>query len=87
MGTTRFTAEVDSETLARAREILNTEQITLDETLQEMLSHIVSHDTAPCFKCGEPNAETLQAMAEAEAGDLITSDTIADLFTDLNEED
>ena len=36
MGTTRFTAEVDSETLARAREILNREQITLDETLQEM---------------------------------------------------
>jgi antitoxin component of RelBE/YafQ-DinJ toxin-antitoxin module len=87
MGTTRFTAEVDSETLARAREILNREQITLDETLQEMLSHIVSHDTAPCFRCGEPNPETQQAMAEAEAGDLITSDTIADLFTDLNEED
>ncbi len=87
MGTTRFTAEVDSETLARAREILNREQITLDETLQEMLSHIVSHDTAPCFSCGDPNPETLQAMAEAEAGDLITSDTIADLFTDLNEED
>ena len=87
MGTTRFTAEVDSETLARAREILNREQITLDETLQEMLSHIVSHDTAPCFRCGDPNPETLQSMAEAEAGDLITSDTIADLFTDLNEED
>ena len=87
MGTTRFTAEVDSETLARAREILNREQITLDETLQEMLSHIVSHDTAPCFRCGDPNPETLQAMAEAEAGYLITSDTIADLFTDLNEED
>ncbi len=87
MGTTRFIAEVDSETLARAREILNREQITLDETLQEMLSHIVSHDTAPCFRCGEPNPETQQAMAEAEAGDLITSDTIADLFTDLNEED
>jgi antitoxin component of RelBE/YafQ-DinJ toxin-antitoxin module len=87
MGKTRIMAEVDSETLARAREILNREQITLDETLQEMLSHIVSHDTAPCFRCGEPNPETQQAMAEAEAGDLITSDTIADLFTDLNEED
>ena len=81
MGTTRFTAEVDSETLARARarEILNREQITLDETLQEMLSHIVSHDTAPCFRCGDPNPETLQAMAEAEAGDLVPADTIAGL--------
>ena len=87
MGTTRFTAEVDSEILARAREILKRDQITLDETLQEMLSHIVTHDAAPCFKCGEPNAETLQAIAEAEAGEMLTAGTIADLFTDLNEED
>ena len=84
MGTTRFTAEVDSETLARAREVLNREQITLDETLQEMLSHIVSHDTAPCFRCGDPNPETPQAMAEAEDGEMLTADTVAALFTDLN---
>jgi antitoxin component of RelBE/YafQ-DinJ toxin-antitoxin module len=87
MGKTHFTAEVDVEILAKATEILKRDELTLDETLQEMLSHIVSHDTAPCFRCGEPNPETQQAMAEAEAGDLITSDTIADLFTDLNEED
>ena len=87
MGKTRFTTEVDSDILARATEILKRDQLTLDDTLQEMLSHIVTHDTAPCFRCGEPNAETLQAMAEAEAGDLLTADTIADLFTNLNEED
>ena len=87
MAKTRFTAEVDSETLAKATEILKRDQMTLADTLQEMLSHIVAHDTAPCFKCGEPNAETLGAMAEVEASDLITSDTIADLFIDLNEED
>ena len=87
MAKTRFTADVDSEILAKAREILKRDQITLADALQEMLNHIVTHDTAPCFKCGEPNAETLEAMAEAEAGDLITSDTIADLFIDLNEED
>ena len=87
MGKTHFTAEVDAEILAKATEILKRDQLTLDETLQEMLRHIVAYDTAPCFRCGEPNAETLQAMAEAEASDLITSDTIADLFTNLNEED
>ena len=79
MGKTRLTAEVGSETLAKAREILKKEQVTLDDALQEMLSHIVTHDTAPCFKCGEPNAETLRAMAEAEAGDLVPADTIAGL--------
>ena len=66
MAKTRFTAEVDSETLAKATEILKRDQMTLADTLQEMLSHIVAHDTAPCFKCGEPNAETLEAMAEVE---------------------
>ena len=68
MGKTRLTAEVGSETLANAREILKREQVTLDDTLQAMLSHIVTNDTAPCFKCGEPNAETLQAMAEGRPG-------------------
>ena len=81
MGKTRLTAEVGSETLAKAREILKREQVTLDDALQEMLSHIVTHDTAPYFKCGEPNAETLQAMAEAEARVMLTAGTIADLFT------
>ena len=77
MGKTRLTAEVGSETLAKAREILKREQITLDDTLQEMLSHIVTHDTAPCFKCGGPNAATLRSMAEAEAGELVPADTMA----------
>ena len=90
MGKTRFTAELDSETLNKAREILKKDQITLEDTLEdtleEMLSYIVSHHTAPCFQCGEPNGETLKAMAEAEAGDVITADTMTDLFTQLNEE-
>ena len=68
MGKTRLTAEVGSETLAKAREILKREQITLDDAVQEMLSHIVTHGTTPCFKCGEPNPETLQAMAEGRPG-------------------
>ena len=87
MGKTRLTAEVDSDTLDKARVILEREQKTLDETLDEILSYIVSNDTVPCFQCGEPNAETLQAMAEAQAGELISVGTIADLFKELNEED
>ena len=79
MGKTRLTAEVDSDPLAKARDILEKEQVTLDDTLQEMLSHIVTHDTAPCFKCGDPNPDTQQAMAEAEAGELVPADTIAGL--------
>lgn len=86
MGKTRFTAELDSETLSKAREILREDQITLEDTLEEMLSYIVSHHTAPCFQCGEPNDETLKAMAEAGAGDLTIADNMTDLFTQLNED-
>ena len=49
-----------------------------------MLNHVVAHDTAPCFKRGDPNPETLPAMTEAGAGDLTTAYTIAGLFADLH---
>ena len=87
MGKKRFIAEVDSETLTKAQEVLERDQITLDETLEQMLSYIVSHGSAPCFQCGEPNTETLRAIAEAASGDLINVGSIADLFAELNEED
>lgn len=86
MGKTRLIAEVDSDTLAKAREVLARERITLDETLEQMLRYIANQDSAPCFQCGEPNSETLEAIAEAEAGDLINVGTIPALFAALNEE-
>lgn len=87
MSKTRFTAEVDSDTLTKAREILQREQTTLDETLCEMLNYIVAHDASPCFQCSEPNIETLEAIAEAESGNMVSAGTITDLFKQLNEED
>ena len=86
MGKTRLTAEVDSEALAKAQEVLEKEQISLEDTLEQMLHYIAEQGSAPCFECGEPNSETLTAIAEAEAGDLINVGTISDLFVALNEE-
>lgn len=87
MAKTRFTAEVDSETLSRATEVLARAQTNLDETFGQMLEYIVSSDAAPCFECGEPNAETLEAMAQAERGELTSTGSIAELFAKLNAED
>ena len=86
MGKTRLTAEVDSEALAKAREILAREKITVEDALEQMLNYIAAQGSAPCFQCGEPNAETKKAIAEAEAGDLIDVGTISGLFASLNEE-
>ena len=87
MGKTRLTAEVDSEVLAKAREVLAKGRVTLDDALEQMLNYIAVQGSAPCFQCGEPNAETRKAITDAEAGDLIKVDTISDLFAALNEED
>ena len=86
MGKTRLIAEVDSEALAKAQEVLAKEQISLDDTLEQMRNYIANQGSAPCFQCGEPNSETLRALAEAEAGDLINGGTVSDLFAALNEE-
>ena len=52
-----------------------------------MMNYIVVEGRMPHFHCTEPNEETLTAIAEAERGDLITVGTLADLMTDLNEDD
>ena len=87
MERTRLTAEVDSETLAKAQAVLAQQQVSLDETLEQMLHYIANQGSAPCFQCGEPNSETLKAIAEAEAGDLISVGTISDLFASVNNEE
>ena len=57
------------------------------EALRRMMNYIVVEGRMPHFHCTEPNEETLTAIAEAERGDLITVGTLADLMTDLNEDD
>ena len=87
MGTTVFTADVDSDTLAQAREVLAKEGITLSDALRQMLDYIVVEGRMPHFQCFEPNEETLAAMAEAERGDLVSIGGVDDLMAELNEDD
>ena len=87
MGTTVFTADVDSDTLAQAREVLAKEGITLSDALRQMLDYIVLEGRMPHFQCFEPNEETLAAMAEAERGNLVSIGGVDDLMAELNEDD
>ena len=87
MGTTVFTADVDSDTLAQAREVLAKEGITLSDALRQMLDYIVVEGRMPHFQCFEPNEETLAAMAEAERGNLVSIGGVDDLMAELNEDD
>ena len=87
MGTTVFTADVDSALLAQANEVLAKDGITLSDAFRQMMNYIVVEGWAPYLQCLEPNEETLAAMAEAERGDLITIGTVSDLMAELNEDD
>ncbi len=87
MGTTVFTADVDSDTLAQAREVLAKEGITLSDALRQMLDYIVVEGRMPHFQCFEPNEETLAAMAEAERVNLVSIGGVDDLMAELNEDD
>ena len=79
-----FTADVDSDTLARASEVLAREGITPSEALRRMLDYIVLEGRMPHFQCLEPNEETLVAMVEAERGDLASIGTVDDLMSELD---
>lgn len=87
MSTAVFTADVDADILASANEILSKEGITLTEALHRMMDYIVVERRMPHFHCIEPNNETLEALADAEEGHLITVGSLSDLMADLNEDD
>ena len=83
MRTAVFTADVDADTLASANEILSKEGITLTEALHRMMNYIVVEGRMPDFYCIEPNGETLEALADAENGNLITVGSLSELMADL----
>ena len=87
MSTTVFSADVDPKMLDQAKEVLADNGITLTEAFRQMMTYIVVEQRMPYFECFEPNQETLKAISEAENGELVTIGNIADLMSDLNEDD
>jgi addiction module RelB/DinJ family antitoxin len=84
MSTTVFSADVDPTMLDQAEEVLAGNGITLTEAFRQMMTYIVVEKRMPHFECFEPNRETLEAISDAEKGDLVTIGSIADLLSDLN---
>ena len=87
MNETIFTANVDSDTLALAKDVLAKEGLTLSEALQQMMRYIVAEGRMPQFQCFEPDEETLAAIEDAESGNLVTVGSVAELLAELNEDD
>jgi addiction module RelB/DinJ family antitoxin len=87
MTTTTFTADVDPKMLTQAEEVLADQGITFTDAIVQMMTYIAVEGRMPYFECFDPNQETLRAIAEADAGNLITVGSISDLMSELNEDD
>jgi DNA-damage-inducible protein J len=66
--------------------VLATMGLTVSDAVRLLLTR-VAHDKALPFEPLRPNAETIAAMEEARAGNLVSCDSIEALMADLNEDD
>ena len=87
MTTIVFSANVEDKKLNEAEEVLAGNGITLTDAFNQMVNFIIVEKRMPHFDCFIPNDETLQAIYEAEEGNLVTIGSVADLLSELNEDD
>lgn len=76
-------ARIDSAVKAEAAAVLSTIGLTVSDAVRLLLMR-VAQDKALPFEPLIPNEETIEAMREAQRGDLPQADTIENLFEELN---
>lgn len=79
-------ARIDEATKDEATAILKAIGLTVSDAVRMMLVRTVAEKALP-FDPLVPNAETIEAMEAARAGDLVTVGSIDDLMADLNADD
>ena len=75
-------ARIDSETKARATEALHAMGLTVSDAIRLMLLRVADEKRLP-FAVQVPNATTLEAMKELEAGKGKRFSDIEELFEDI----
>lgn len=78
-------ARIDENVKKEAATILEATGLTLSDAFRMMIMRTVAEKALP-FDPLVPNAETIEAMKEARAGQRQRFDTVEDLLQDLNEE-
>ena len=79
-------ARIDSKTKEEAAAVLATIGLTVSDAFRLMMIRIAREKAMP-FEPLIPNAETIEAMLEARAGNLEEFKTVEDLMKSLHEED
>jgi DNA-damage-inducible protein J len=79
-------ARIDAKTKDEAAAVLATIGLTVSDAFRLMMIRIAREKALP-FEPLIPNAETIEAMMEARAGNLVSVGTLEDLMADLNADD
>ena len=79
-------ARIDQKIKDEAAAVLASIGLTASDAFRMMMMRIAAEKRLP-FEPLVPNAETIEAMKAARAGDLVTVGGVDDLLTDLNEDD
>lgn len=79
-------ARIDGRVKEEAAAILAAAGLTISDAFRMMLMRTVAEKALP-FDPLIPNEETIEAMKEARAGNLVTVGSIEDLLADLHADD
>ncbi len=79
-------ARIDEHTKIQAAIVLDSIGLTLSDAYRLLLRHVVQEKRLP-FSPLIPNKETLEAMKEAEKGNLRSFKNLKDLMADLHADD
>ena len=79
-------ARIDQKIKDEAGAVLASIGLTASDAFRMMMMRIAAEKRLP-FEPLVPNAETIEAIKAARAGDLVTVGGVDDLLSDLNEDD
>ncbi|MCY4377519.1 MAG: type II toxin-antitoxin system RelB/DinJ family antitoxin [Spirochaetaceae bacterium] len=79
-------ARIDQKIKDEAGAVLASIGLTASDAFRMMMMRIAAEKRLP-FEPLVPNAETIEAMKAARAGDLVTVGGVDDLLSDLNADD
>ena len=79
-------ARIDQKIKDDAAAVLASIGLTASDAFRMMMMRIAAEKRLP-FEPLVPNAETIEAMKAARAGDLVTVGGVDELLADLNEDD
>ena len=79
-------ARIDQKIKDEAAAVLASIGLTASDAFRMMMVRIAAEKRLP-FEPLVPNAETIEAMKAARAGDLVTVGGVDELLADLNEDD